>query len=149
MPCSLVILSALFLLVHLVSSQVVDLSSFPHSYSGIPNSRGLYNSANSRQWQRCRYISVNWLSMSWENTPRNSDYRVNPAALPNSTHCLMPSGFAGNIPVNRPNQLNNNTLFFWAFENKPGSLLNEVSHEYVDFLGSSKRVKVTVFTAHG
>ncbi|KAK7691074.1 hypothetical protein QCA50_006177 [Cerrena zonata] len=40
--------------------------------------------------------------------------------LPNITHHI-PRNFAGNIPVNRPGHPND-TLFFWGFESKPGSL---------------------------
>ena len=47
------------------------------------------------------------------------DFQVTDA-LPNVTWTL-PRSFAGNIPVNREGHANN-TLFFWGFEAKNGSL---------------------------
>ncbi|KAJ7307024.1 Alpha/Beta hydrolase protein [Mycena albidolilacea] len=68
-------------------------SSFPHAYPGKPTSD--YSSA----WQK--YFQVT-------------------APLPNVTFPL-PRSYAGNIDVQRAGHPNN-TLFFWALENKPGSL---------------------------
>ncbi|TDL23044.1 alpha/beta-hydrolase [Rickenella mellea] len=68
-------------------------SSFPHVYPGKPNGP---------------------LSAAWQKY-----YEVT-APLPNVTFPL-PRSFAGNIPVNRPGHPND-TLFFWGFEKKNGSL---------------------------
>ncbi|KAJ7210524.1 alpha beta-hydrolase [Mycena pura] len=68
-------------------------SSFPHVYPGEP--KGAYSPA----WQK--YFEVT-------------------APLPNVTFPL-PRSYAGNIDVQRAGHPNN-TLFFWALENKTGSL---------------------------
>jgi len=51
----------------------------------------------------------------------NSVFNVT-QALPN-VNFEVARNFAGNIAVNRPGHPNN-TLFFWAYESKPGSLTN-------------------------
>ncbi|KAK7039320.1 carboxypeptidase [Favolaschia claudopus] len=59
------------------------------------------------------FAAVSCTTLHWK------DYLVtNP--LPNVTYPL-PRNFAGSVPVNRDSHPNN-TLFFWAFENTPGSL---------------------------
>ncbi|GJJ10286.1 hypothetical protein Clacol_004512 [Clathrus columnatus] len=85
-------------------------NSFPQPYPGIPNSGYVYNSSNQKQWQEY--------------------YRVNTASLPNATQCTMPSSFSGSVPVNRPG-IQNDTLFFWALENSPGSLTDDSSNRWV------------------
>ncbi|GJJ10263.1 hypothetical protein Clacol_004489 [Clathrus columnatus] len=99
----------------LAEAQIARLppqASSPHAYPGIPNTDYIYNSSNQKQWQ--------------------DYYRVDSSTLPNATQCEMPSGYAGNVPVNRSG-FSNDTLFMWAFEKTPGSLANESSTEiYVD-----------------
>ncbi|KAI5120253.1 hypothetical protein M0805_004589 [Coniferiporia weirii] len=68
-------------------------NSFPHDYPGKP--KGGFS-------------------------PEYQDYFLVKEPLPNVTFPLS-RGFAGNIGVNRENHPND-TLFFWAFESKPGSL---------------------------
>ena len=55
------------------------------------------------------------------------DYRVKDGSLPNVTFPLN-RNWAGSIPVNRTNHPND-TLFFWAFEHKDGSLTSNATDE--------------------
>lgn len=87
-------------------------NTWPHDYPGKPS--GDF----SPQWQSCKHRSippeeVNSLSRY------SADFEVKDH-LPNVTVPLTRS-FAGNVPVNRAGHTND-TIFFWAFEKKNGSL---------------------------
>ncbi|KAI5119135.1 hypothetical protein M0805_005741 [Coniferiporia weirii] len=78
-------------------------NSFPHDYPGKP---------------------------SGDFSPAWQDYYQVKDALPNVTFPLS-RNWAGSIPVNRTNHPND-TLFFWAFESKNGSLTAEANESASD-----------------
>ena len=89
-------------------------NTWPHAWPGQP--RGDF----SPKWQKCEGLSS--FNLFLLNSCNRLDFEVT-HPLPNITHRLphVPRNFAGNIPVNRAGHPND-TLFFWGFESKPGSL---------------------------
>ena len=86
-------------------------NSFPNDYPGKPS--GDFSPA----WQDCTLDFV--LECVHDSQIISSDFLVKDP-LPNITFPIN-RNFAGNIPVNRAGHPND-TLFFWAFEQKQGSL---------------------------
>lgn len=98
------------------------VGTFPHIYPGQPTGD------LGPEWQDCTWpSSKNTLThCPIFITLITTDFEVKDP-LPNVTFPLERS-FAGNIPIGRPGQPND-TLFFWAFEKKNGSLTGNTSSE--------------------
>lgn len=107
-----------------VLSQRSVPNSFPHDYPGKPT--GDF----SPEWQDCE-ISFSIIPYSSADFLSAPDFLVKDP-LPNVTFPLS-RNWAGNIPVNRTNHPND-TLFFWGFESKNGSLTSDTSEPWALWL---------------
>lgn len=108
-----------------ILSLALATSVFGQQQSNIPNTwpnawPAIPSGDFSPEWQNCKYHQMQFVLTKLTSLFDFSvDFEVKDV-LPNITQPLS-RNFAGNIPVNRPGHANN-TLFFWGFESRNGSL---------------------------